>query len=80
MDERARAAATPRPTDDEAAAIMVAIAHYLAGQRCDTPAPALPERRWALAGRLASQGQPLARPPGTALTWATAARLTRTRR
>ena len=63
----------PAPTDDEAAAIVAALAAYLADRRART-APAA-ERRWALAGRLAGQGLRFARVRGVRPTWGTAARL-----
>jgi streptomycin 6-kinase len=71
----------PAPNDDEAAAIVAAIMAHLAATRPTTPDEITPQpSAWSLAGRLASQGQPLARTPGVHPTWANAARLERTRR
>ena len=64
----------PAPADDEAAAIVAALAAYLGEQRARGVAPP-PVRRWALAGRLASQGQRLPRIPGVRPGWGNAARL-----
>jgi len=68
------AAIQPAPTDDEAAAIVAAIMAHRVATR-----PAAPERTpqpsaWALAGRLASQGQPTTRTRGVRPTWATIGR------
>ena len=64
----------PAPADDEAAAIVVALAAYLGEQRARGVATP-PVSRWALAGRLASQGQRLPRIPGVRPGWGNAARL-----
>ena len=80
MGDERRLGVSPAADDDEAAAIMAAIEHLLAAGRRDATVPGGPERRWAQAGRLASQGLPLQHPPGMTLGWATAARLARTRR
>ena len=64
----------PAPTDDEAAAIVAALAAYLGEQRARGVA-APPFGRWALAGRLASQGQRFPRIPGVRPGWGNAARL-----
>ena len=67
----------PTPTDDEAAAIVAALSAYLAERRAagEEPEPAV--RPWALAGRLASQGQTFARLHGLRPGWGNAARLSR---
>ena len=64
----------PAPTDDEAAAIVGALAAYLDEQRA-RGVDVLPVGRWALAGRLASQGQRFPRVPGVQPHWGNAARL-----
>ncbi len=64
----------PAPTDDEAAAIVVALAAYLGEQRARGVATP-PVGRWALAGRLASQGQGFARLPGIRTGWGNAGRV-----
>ena len=69
MADEERAAITPTPDDDEAAAILAALATYLAAQRRPTAAPPRAVSRWALAGRLASQGIAARRIPGTAVGW-----------
>ncbi len=76
-DSHRRIQIDPAPTADEAAAIVTALSAYLAGQRASQPPPAPPERRWALAGRLASQGQSFARLPGIRTGWGNVARLAR---
>jgi hypothetical protein len=68
------AAITPAPDDDEAAAIIAALAAYLAEQRRPVPAPARTPARWALAGRLASHGLTLRPAPGVRVTWANVSR------
>ena len=79
MDESRLARIDPPPTDDEAAAILAALTSYLAAEATwHAPATALPERRWAQAGRLASQGAGFVR-GGVRNGWSTAARLARAR-
>jgi hypothetical protein len=78
VDQHNSIGIAPAPTDEEAAAIVAAVATYLAGQRTAV-APATPARPWAVAARLASQGVPIARRPGVRVTWANAARLARMR-
>jgi hypothetical protein len=68
-------AITPTPDDDEAAAIIAALTAYLAEQRRRTPAPARAPSRWALAGRLASQGFVLRPAPGVRVRWANVSRV-----
>ncbi len=75
MNDPTRAWVDPAPTADEAAAIVAALAAYLAEQGAAQPTPAPPERRWALAGRLASQGQSFARLPGIRTGWGNAGRV-----
>ncbi len=65
----------PDPTTDEVVAIVAALAAYLAEQRAAQSPPAPPERRWAIAGRLASQGQGFARLPGIRTGWGNAGRV-----
>lgn len=67
----------PLPTADEAAAIVAALAAYLAAERRAQPPPERVERHWALAGRLASQGQHFTRVPGLRTSWGNVARLAR---
>ena len=64
----------PTPDDDEAAAILVALTTYLTEQRRAPAEPARTVPRWALAGRLASQGIALRRLPGAAVGWKTIGR------
>ena len=64
----------PAPADDEAAAIVAALAAYLGEQRAPG-VEAAAASRWALAGRLASQGQRFPRIPGVQPGWGNAARL-----
>jgi hypothetical protein len=68
---------TPQPSDEEAAAIVAAIAAYLAEQQVLQSHPTSPSRPWAIAGRLASQGQAAPRRPGVRTTWANVARIRR---
>jgi len=69
------AAIQPAPTDDEAAAIVAAIMAHLAATRPVAPERSTPQpSAWALAGRLASQGQPTTRTRGVRPTWATIGR------
>ena len=68
---------TPTPTDEEAAAIIAALSAYLAEQRAAPSITAPPVRPWAIAGRLASQDQPVPRHPGTRTTWANVGRIRR---
>jgi hypothetical protein len=67
----------PPPSDDEAAAIVVALSAYLAGRRAPRERTEPAVRPWAMAGRLASQGQPFARPHELRVGWGNAARLAR---
>lgn len=48
----------PAPTDEEAAALVAALAAYLAERRAAPVPSGAPARRWALAGRLASGSRP----------------------
>ena len=59
MDEQAQPTITPTPGDDEAAAILVTLHTHLAALRTNAPPPARQMPIWAIAGRLASQGQTL---------------------
>lgn len=68
--------ASPAPADDEAAAIAAAITAYLAERRA-AGRPTPPENRWALAGRLTSQGRAYARARGVRTTWGAVTRLSR---
>ncbi len=77
MERPTGARVHPLPTDEEAAAIAAALAAYLAERRAAQPAPTPPERRWALAGRLASQGQDFARPRGGRVGWGNVSRVRR---
>jgi hypothetical protein len=70
-------AITPTPDDDEAAAIIAALAAYLAEQRRPVAAPARQPSRWALAGRLASHGLGPPPAPGVHVTWGNASRVVR---
>ena len=79
MDESSPARIDPPPTDDEAAAILAALTAYLADEavlRAAHSSVIPPERRWAQAGRLASQGTGFTR-GGVRNSWGTAARLAR---
>jgi hypothetical protein len=69
MDRQARPTITPTPDDDEAAAILVALHAHLAAQRASVPPPARRTPIWALAGRLASQGQTLTYARGARPGW-----------
>lgn len=69
MPAEDHAAITPAPGDDEAAAILAALAAYLADQRRPPAAPVRAASRWALAGRLASQGIAPRRLPATIIGW-----------
>lgn len=77
MGQPDQPAIRPTPTDEETAAILAALAVYLAEQRIPHPAPVPIARPWAIAGRLASQGQTAARRPGVRVTWANVARIRR---
>ena len=76
MADAPDAAITPTPDDDEAAAILAALAAYLAAQRHPAPTPTRAISRWALAGRLANQGLAPYRPPAPAIGWPQAGRKT----
>ena len=67
----------PTPTNAEAAAIIAALSAYLAERRAAGEEPEPSVRPWALAGRLASQGQAFARLHGLRAGWGNAARLAR---
>ena len=75
MNEPRSARIDPPPAADEVAAIVAALSAYLAAERAATPSLTRVERRWALAGRLASQGQHVARVPGLRTSWGNVARL-----
>jgi hypothetical protein len=79
VEESRPARIDPTPTDGEAAAILAALAAFLADEAALRAAhsSAIPaERRWAQAGRLASQGSSFTR-GGVRNSWGTAARLAR---
>lgn len=69
MAAEGTAAITPTPDDEETAAILAALAAYLAEQRRPPTPPARTASRWALAGRLASHGFAPRRLPRTQLGW-----------
>lgn len=69
MDERARPRIKPTPGDDEAAAIIAALHAHLAARRASQPTPARQTPIWAIAGRLASQGQILTYARGPRPGW-----------
>ena len=74
-DERVgRVEVRPAAGEDETAALMAALAAYLAARRETPPASWRP---WALAGRLEGQGQGYARVRGLRPRWGNAARLPR---
>lgn len=75
MTQPVQPAITPSPTDEEAAAIIAALSAYLGERRATLSAPVQPARPWAIAGRLASQGQPIPRRPGVRATWANVERI-----
>ena len=77
MGQADQPAIMPTPTDEETAAILAALAVYLAEQRSPQLAETSPARPWAIAGRLASQGQPAKHLTGIRVTWANVARLAR---
>jgi hypothetical protein len=77
MDQPDPPEITPPPGDEEAAAIIAAVATYLAEQHAPRSRPTSPPRPWAIAGRLASQGQAAPRLPGVRATWANVARIRR---
>ena len=78
MDESSPARIDPPPTADEAAAILAALTAYLVAEatRPASTSAVLPERRWAQAGRLASQGAGFVR-GGVRNGWSAAARIRR---
>ena len=61
---------TPAPSEEEAAALAVALSTYLAATRAIQPAPPLSTPIWAIAGRLASQGRALGYQHSTRPSWA----------
>lgn len=61
---------TPAPSDEEAAALAVALSAYLAATRATQPAPSPKAPLWAIAGRLASQGRTLGYRHGLRPSWA----------
>ena len=69
MDEQARPTITPTPGDDEAAAILAALHAHLAAMRASEPTPTRQTPIWAIAGRLASQGQTLTYARGLRPGW-----------
>jgi hypothetical protein len=69
MDEQAQPTITPMPGDDEAAAILVTLHAHLAALRTNAPPPARQTPIWAIAGRLASQGQTLTYARGARPGW-----------
>lgn len=75
MNQTDRAAITPSPTDEEAAAIVAALSAFLDEHRAPTAAPHRPTRAWAMAGRLTSQGRAVQRRPGRRVTWGNSGRV-----
>ncbi len=61
---------TPAPSEEEAAALAVALSAYLAATRATQPPPLPSTPLWAIAGRLASQGRALGYQHSTRPSWA----------
>jgi hypothetical protein len=61
---------TPAPSEEEAAALAVALSAFFAATRTTQPAPLPSTPLWAIAGRLASQGRTLGYRHGVRPSWA----------
>lgn len=70
MDNPEQIVIAPQPSDEEAAALFVALHAHLAASRADTSEPERQTPIWASAGRLASQGKVLTYAHGARPGWA----------
>ena len=70
MDQSPQFQIAPMPSDEEAAALAVALSAYLAATRVTQSAPLPKTPLWAIAGRLASQGRSLEYRHGVRPSWA----------